>query len=71
VILGEVEINLNDLNTMSAGDVIKLNKKINNNLDLTIEEHNIFEAQIGRVGRNLVVQIVGLNSKTERGIKVE
>ncbi|MBE3588284.1 MAG: flagellar motor switch protein FliM [Thermoanaerobacteraceae bacterium] len=61
--LGETEISVRELLQMQEGDVLVLNRRINQDLDLYVEGERKFGVQAGRVGQNLAVQVVSLTGE--------
>ncbi|NHM28233.1 flagellar motor switch protein FliM [Desulfofundulus sp. TPOSR] len=67
VILGETEITVHELLQLQEGDVLVLNRHLNQDLDLYVEGERKFGVQAGRVGQNLAVQVVSLNGEEMNG----
>ncbi|MGB9804489.1 flagellar motor switch protein FliM [Desulfofundulus sp.] len=67
VILGETEITVHELLQLQEGDVIVLNRHLNQDLDLYVEGERKFGVQAGRVGQNLAVQVVSLIGEEMNG----
>lgn len=63
VLLGETEITMRELLHLQEGDVLALNRYINQDLDLYVEGERKFGVQAGRVGQNLAVQVVSLTGE--------
>lgn len=61
VVLGETEITVNDFLVLQRDDVLVLSRRINQDMDLYVEEEQKFGVQAGRVNQNLAVQVVSLN----------
>ncbi len=60
VILGEASITIRDFIQLQTDDVLILSRKINNDLELFVENELKFGVQAGRVNKNLAVQVVAL-----------
>ncbi|MDK2887535.1 MAG: flagellar motor switch protein FliM [Thermoanaerobacter sp.] len=67
VILGEAEITVHELLQLQEGDVLVLNRHLNEDLDLYVEGERKFGVQAGRVGQNLAVQVVSLSGEDMNG----
>ncbi len=61
VVLGETEITVNDFLILQTDDVLVLSRRIDQDLDLYVEDELKFGVQAGRVNQNLAVQVVSLN----------
>lgn len=57
VVLGEAEIPFKNINDIEVGDVIRLNKKICDNLDMVIDDNKLFDVQVGKIDKRIAVQI--------------
>ena len=60
VILGNVDMKLGDILHLSVGDVIRLDTSIQNDLVVQVANRKRFSAKVGRVGKNLGVQVTGV-----------
>jgi len=60
VILGSAELTLGDLLSLSVGDVIELDKMIDNPLVVQVGNKKQFYAQVGRSRKNIGIQITGV-----------
>ncbi|OPL12371.1 MAG: hypothetical protein AVO38_15075 [delta proteobacterium ML8_D] len=65
VILGEAEIPFININDIEAGDVIMLNKKINENLDMVVGDKKIFNVQAGKISKRIAVQIAKIKDSED------
>lgn len=65
-IIGEAAVTIEDFLQVQIGDVIVLEKNIDNDLDIYIGENMKFGAQVGSVGDNLAVQIVSLIERKDK-----
>ena len=65
VVLGEAEIPFININDIEVGDVIRLNKKISDNLDMTIDENKIFDVQAGKISKRIAVQITKIKDSED------
>ena len=59
-VLGEAEIQVEDFLQIQVGDVVVLDRNVNNDLDVYIEDKLKFGAQVGSVGDKLAIQVVSL-----------
>ncbi|GBF33214.1 flagellar motor switch protein FliM [Desulfocucumis palustris] len=60
VVLGEVDVSINDFLNLNTGDVLVLNRRLDQDLNLLIEGEMKFGVQAGRMNRKLAVQVVSL-----------
>ncbi|NTW06071.1 MAG: flagellar motor switch protein FliM [Peptococcaceae bacterium] len=60
VLLGETEITVNDFFVLQTEDVLVLSRRVDQDLDLYIENELKFGVQAGRINQNLAVQVVSL-----------
>lgn len=60
VVVGESEITVQDLLNLQVGDVVPLNRRVNQDLDLYVNEQLKFKVQAGMLGRYLAVQVTSL-----------
>jgi flagellar motor switch protein FliM len=60
VVLGEATIMVKDFLALTKGDVLSLDRKTNQELDLYVGDQLKFKAQAGFLKRNLAVQINAL-----------
>ncbi|WP_027718305.1 flagellar motor switch protein FliM [Desulfovirgula thermocuniculi] len=67
VVLGETVITLNELLQLQEGDVLVLERTVNQDLDMFVEDELKFRVQAGRVGDALAVQVVALVGEEEEG----
>ncbi len=61
-ILDETDFTVNDIANLKAGDVLRLDNKITNNLKVFVEGKNKFYGKLGLQGSKKAIQIVGLSS---------
>lgn len=61
VVLGETKINLAQVKSLEVGDIIKLDRSIDQNMEMVIDEKKIFKVQAGKVSNKIAVQIVDNN----------
>ena len=60
VVTGETEITVRDFLNLQVGDVLPLNRRINQDLDVYVGTQLKYKAQPGLVGKHFAVQITGL-----------
>ncbi len=60
VLTGQAQITVNDFLQLQEGDVLVLDKKVDQDMDLYVGEQLKFKAQAGRLGNQLAVQITAL-----------
>lgn len=65
VVLGETEITLSELLQLQEGDVLVLERSVNQDLEMFVEGERKFYVQPGRVGDTLAVQVVALAGEEE------
>ena len=58
-LIGEVDIPINDLLLLEVGDVIILNRKVNEPIDILIEGNKLYTGVPGVVGKTRAVKIIG------------
>ena len=61
-ILDETDFTVNDIVNLKAGDVLRLDGKVTNNLKVFVEGKNKFYGKLGLNGSKKAIQIVGLSS---------
>ncbi|SFF96347.1 flagellar motor switch protein FliM [Desulfotomaculum arcticum] len=59
-VIGEAEIQVEDFLQIQVGDVVVLDRNVNNDLDVYIGDKLKFGAQVGSVGDKLAIQVVSL-----------
>jgi len=57
-VIGETDIPINDLLLLEVGDVIILDRKVNEPIDVEVEGHKLYKAIPGTVGRTRAVKVV-------------
>lgn len=60
VVLGDVDVTINDFLNLNTGDVLVLNRRLDQDLSLFVEGEMKFGVQAGRMNRKLAVQVVAL-----------
>jgi len=60
VILGSAELTIGDLSNLSPGDVIRLDSRVDQDLEVRISGRARFRARAGKQGRRMAVQIVSV-----------
>ncbi len=61
VTLGKSKLSLGEVAGLAIGDVIQLNTTVNSNLIMRVANEDLFNVQIGKVGKNIAVQVVSVN----------
>ena len=64
-ILGNATVSLQDLMSLSIGNVIPLDQSINDPLTVQVSNKKQFYARVGRSGKKLGIQITGKYSQDE------
>ncbi len=60
-VLDETDFTVNDVANLKAGDVLRLDSKVTNNLKVCVEGKNKFYGKLGLFGSKKAIQIVGLS----------
>lgn len=60
VLAGQTWVNVNDFLQLQEGDVLLLDRRVDQDMDMYIEEQMKFKVQAGTLGSQLAVQITGL-----------
>ncbi len=60
MILGNANINISDLINLSTGDVIPLDSRADQDLEIRISGRTRFQAKPGKQGRRMAVQITSV-----------
>ncbi len=68
VTLGESEITVKDMLSLEVGDVLILDRRYDQDLQLYVEDEFKFYVQAGRVGKNLAVQVTSLVEEEKRDV---
>lgn len=61
VTLGKTKLSLGDVSNLAIGDVIQTDTNIKNSLIMRVANEDLFNVQIGKVGKNIAVQVVSVN----------
>jgi flagellar motor switch protein FliM len=61
VTIGKTRISLGDVANLTVGDVIQLDTNVKSNLLMRVANENLFNVQIGKVGKNIAVQVISVN----------
>jgi len=61
VTIGKTRLSLGEVANLAIGDVIQLDTNVNSNLLMRVANENLFNVQIGKVGKNIAVQVVSVN----------
>ena len=61
VTVGKTRLSLGDVANLSVGDVIQTDTNIKNPLIMRVANEDLFNVQIGKVGKNIAVQVVSVN----------
>jgi len=64
VILGEVELKLNEINDLEPGDIIKLNTRTSDTLDFIIGENCLYKVKPGKIAKKLAIKIIEKNKSS-------
>jgi flagellar motor switch protein FliM len=59
-VLDETDFTVSDIANLKAGDVLRLDSKITNNLKVVVEGQNKFYGKLGLFGSKKAIQIIGL-----------
>lgn len=66
-ILGNSTINVSDFASLQVGDIIRLDKKVNDELDIYVGDIKKFEALPGTVGKDYAVRLTSILREEEDG----
>ena len=61
VTIGKTRLSLGDVANLAVGDVIQTDTNIKNTLIMRVANEDLFNVQIGKVGKNIAVQVVSVN----------
>jgi len=61
VTVGKTRLSLGDVANLAVGDVIQTDTNIKNTLIMRVANEDLFNVQIGKVGKNIAVQVVSVN----------
>lgn len=61
VTVGKTKLSLGDVANLAVGDVIQTDTNIKNTLIMRVANEDLFNVQIGKVGKNIAVQVVSVN----------
>lgn len=61
VVLGEAWVKVDDIKNLQAGDIIMLNRSLDQDMEAAIAERNIFRVQPGKVLNKIAVQVIDNN----------
>jgi len=61
VTVGKTRLSLGEVSSLSVGDVIQTDTNINSNLIMRVANEDLFNVQIGKVGKKIAVQVVSVN----------
>ncbi|MBA4385747.1 MAG: hypothetical protein C0410_13500 [Anaerolinea sp.] len=61
VTMGKTKLSLGDVSNLAIGDVIQTDTNIKNTLIMRVANEDLFNVQIGKVGKNIAVQVVSVN----------
>lgn len=66
-VLGNSTINVSDFASLQVGDIIRLDKKVNDELDIYVGDIKKFEALPGTVGKDYAVRLTSILREEEDG----
>jgi flagellar motor switch protein FliM len=61
VTVGKTRLSLGDVANLTIGDVIQTDTNIKNPLIMRVANEDLFNVQIGKIGKNIAVQVVSVN----------
>jgi flagellar motor switch protein FliM len=61
VTIGKTRLSLGDVANLAVGDVIQTDTNIKNTLIMRVANEDLFNVQIGKVGKNIAVQVASVN----------
>lgn len=61
VTLGKTRLSLGDVANLAVGDIIQTETNVKNPLIMRVANEDLFNVQIGKVGKNIAVQVVSVN----------
>ncbi|MEG3069893.1 MAG: FliM/FliN family flagellar motor C-terminal domain-containing protein [Candidatus Syntrophopropionicum ammoniitolerans] len=66
VLTGQTQITVDDFLHLQEGDVLLLDKKVNDDMDLYVGEFLKYKVQPGKLGSKLAVQVTALTAGGEQ-----
>lgn len=61
VTIGKTRLSLGDVSNLTVGDIIQTDTHVKNNLIMRVANEDLFNVQIGKVGKNIAVQVISVN----------
>ena len=61
VTIGKSRLTLGEVANLEIGDVIQTDTNVQSNLIMRVANENLFNVQIGKIGKNMAVQVVSVN----------
>jgi flagellar motor switch protein FliM len=61
VTIGKTRLSLGDVASLSIGDIIETDTNVKSNMVMRVANEDLFSVQIGKVGKNIAVQVVSVN----------
>ena len=61
VTIGKSRLTLGEVANLEIGDVIQTDTNVQSNLVMRVANENLFNVQIGKIGKNMAVQVVSVN----------
>jgi flagellar motor switch protein FliM len=58
VILGSADLTFNEINQLEVGDIIRLENKVSDLIDMVVEENRLFRVKPGKISNKIAVEIV-------------
>lgn len=65
VFIGESRLSLGEVANLVIGDVVQTETNVKCNLKMRVANENLFNVQIGKVGKNIAVQVTSVNREEE------
>lgn len=66
--LGETELTVEEFMNIQEGDVLILDRRVDRDLDMYVEDELKFAVQAGKIGENLAVQVVALSEGEKENV---
>jgi len=61
VTIGKTRLSLGEVSNLTVGDIIQTDTHVKNNLIMRVANEDLFNVQIGKVGKNIAVQVISVN----------
>ncbi len=61
VTIGKTRLSLGEVSSLAIGDIIQTDTNVKSNMLMRVANDDLFKVQIGKVGKNIAVQVVSVN----------